>query len=138
LGLNMRLPTINALLALVPGIWALGQSPTISLTGGRGDLKLAGDSINGQILLSANDWWGVIRAAQDLAGDVGKVTGKNLTLGNWRAPGHSADIVASPEDGQHVATETHGGETTILYAYNPTANFINVSLPRIIVWAFKI
>lgn len=123
----MRVPTINVLLALVPGIWTLGQKPTITLTGGRGDLQLAGDGINSQILLSANDWWGVIRAAQDLAGDVGKVIGKNLTLGNWRALENSTDIVASPENGQHAATETHGGETTVLYAYNPTTNFINVS-----------
>jgi hypothetical protein len=39
---------------------------------------------DGQILLSAKDFCGVIRAAEDLAGDVGKVTGKNLTLANWQ------------------------------------------------------
>lgn len=123
----MKLPTLNAFLALLPGVLALGQSPIITLTDGHGNLQLAGNGINGQILLSANDWWGVIRAAQDLAGDVGKVTGRNLTLGNWRARGKNADIIPSPEDGDHEATRTHGGETTVLYTYNPTTNFINVS-----------
>jgi hypothetical protein len=123
----MKLLMTSALLALLPSVLALGQSPTVTLTGGYGDLQLAGSGVHGQILLSANDWWGVIRAAQDLAGDVGKVTGRNLTLGNWRAGGKNASISPSPANGDHVGTETHGGETTVLYTYNPTTNYINVS-----------
>lgn len=129
----MKLPSVNYLLATLPGVLALGQSPTITLNGGPGDFQLAGNGAHGQILLSSNDWWGVIRAAQDLAGDVGKVTGKNLTLGNWKAPGCHADIIPNPADGEHSKTVTDSGKTTVLYAYNPTTNFINVSIVTIFV-----
>jgi hypothetical protein len=80
---------------------ALGQNQTVSLTPGDGLLQIAGSGVNGQILVSANDWWGVLRVAEDLAGDVGKVTGRNLTLGNWMAtvPGKrdlsSSDVARS-------------------------------------------
>jgi hypothetical protein len=79
----MKIPTL--LLAALPSVLGLGQNATVTLTAGAGLLQLAGSGLEGQILLSANDWFGVIRAAQDLAGDVGKVTGKNLTLGNWQS-----------------------------------------------------
>lgn len=123
----MKLPPTSAFLALLPSVLALGHSPTATLIGGHGDFQLARNGVHGQILLSANDWWGVIRAAQDLAGDVGKVTGTNLTLGNWRAGGKNTHISPSPANGDHVDAETHGGETTVLYTYNPTTNYINVS-----------
>ena len=84
---KMKLLLLSSfLLAIVHG---LGQNQTVTLTAGDGLLQLAGGNSNGQILLSADDWWGVIRAAEDLAGDFGKVTGTNLTLGNW-LPGGSA------------------------------------------------
>jgi hypothetical protein len=123
----MKLFTIGGLLTFLPSVLALGQDPTVTLTGGNGNFQLAGNGINGQILLSANDWWGVIRAAQDLAGDVGKVTGRNLTLGNWRTGGKNADVAPLPQNGDHDTTQTHGAETTVLYTYNPTTNNINVS-----------
>ena len=72
---------------ILPGILALGQNQTVTLTGGNGLLQLAGNGKNGQILLSSNDWWGVIRAAEDLAMDFARVTGKNLTLANWLSSG---------------------------------------------------
>jgi len=126
------------LLALLPSILALGQNATVSLTGGNGLLQLAGGGTNGQILVSANDWWGVIRAAQDLAGDVGKVTGKNLTLGNWVSGTKRRDVpegsttqaaapigpVGSdaaeiPQSNGHNVTKTSAGETTVVYTYFP-------------------
>ena len=72
---------------ILEGVNALGQNATVTLTADKGLLQLAGSGVNGQILVSANDWWGVLRAAEDLAGDMGKVTGRNLTLGNWLASG---------------------------------------------------
>jgi len=77
--------SIPFLLAFLPSVLSLGQNATVTLTSAPGLFQLAGNGISGQILLSANDWFGVIRAAQDLAGDIGKVTGKNLTLGNWQS-----------------------------------------------------
>lgn len=72
-----------ALSALASSVTAFGQNATVTTKASPGLLQLAGSGIDGQILVSANDWWGIIRAAQDLANDFGKVTGTNLTLGNW-------------------------------------------------------
>lgn len=85
----------SLLLSLAPllsSVVALGQNATITTVNpAPGLLQLAGKNVDGQILLSANDWWGVIRAAEDLATDFGKVTGKNLTLGNWGSIGPVAN-----------------------------------------------
>ncbi|KAH8596621.1 glycoside hydrolase family 115 protein [Bisporella sp. PMI_857] len=77
------------ILALLPSVLALGQEPIVTTVQKAGLLQLAGQGINGQILLSADDWWGVIRAAEDLASDFGKISGKNLTLGSWVQKAHS-------------------------------------------------
>ncbi|KAI0126804.1 immunoglobulin I-set domain-containing protein [Xylariales sp. AK1849] len=84
---NMLLP-LKTLLSLVaaataPLAAALGQQTVISFTSVHGALQLAGGSISKpQILISSNDYWGVIRAAGDLAKDFGRVTGTNFTLSN--------------------------------------------------------
>jgi hypothetical protein len=136
-----KMKNLAVVLTLLPSVLALGQKATVSLTGGKGMLQLAGNGINGQILLSANDWWGVIRAAQDLAGDMGKVSGQNLTLGNWVAAGGktpSRDVPASappsestvhPSDegpGEPPLSSNHSiiqsssnGKTTVVYTYKP-------------------
>jgi len=101
---------LAGLLTLLPGALALGQAPIVTTTGGNGTLQLAGSGVNGQILLSGDDWWGVLRAAEDLAEDFGRVTGKNLTLGRWNRNGSSA------------------ADTPALYTYNEPTNNINVSL----------
>ncbi|KAJ9132090.1 Glycoside hydrolase family 115 protein [Pleurostoma richardsiae] len=60
---------------------ALGQQPIVTFANSTGTFQIAGDSVSvGQILVSSNDYWGVIRAAQDLALDFGRVTGTNYTL----------------------------------------------------------
>ena len=100
LSLKMRLlsPGLSALLAASAS--ALGQNQTVSLNPSKGLLQLAGSGLNGQILVSSNDWWGVLRVAEDLACDVGKVTGRNLTLGNWLAAGSAKrDVPTGPPGG---------------------------------------
>jgi hypothetical protein len=126
-------------LCLLPSVLALGQNATVTLTSGSGLLQLAGKGINGQILLSANDFWGVIRAAEDLAGDFGKVTGTNLALGNF-VSGQSSTANVTKRDGQwkgdgkgprdspHHGEHDSGSGTTVLYTYNPPTNDINVRL----------
>jgi hypothetical protein len=121
--MKFRFASSGAFLAILPSVLALGQNQTVSLTGGPGQLLLTGRGVNGHILLSSNDYWGVIRAAQDLAEDVGKVVGTNLTLANWLAP--NSKLSTSP----HAATSTEDGQTTVLYTYNPTTNNVNVSAP---------
>ena len=152
----MRSPSnsfLVALSALLPAITALGQNATVTTKADSSLLQLAGSGINGQILLSSQDWWGVIRAAEDLAHDFGRVTGKNLTLGNW-SPSNSSTPANSttsrkrqsedetavpkgwqnvPESGpqngpQNVTRSTAAGsQTTVYYWYNPVTSFINVS-----------
>jgi hypothetical protein len=128
---------------------ALGQNATVTTTSSPGLLQLAGSGVSGQILLSADDWWGVLRAAEDLAGDFGKVTGKNLTLANWQSsnvtkkrdvatasfnpPGGPSGFPYGPPLGNlppspgHNKTQSQGTSTTVYYTFNPVTSFINVS-----------
>ena len=63
------------------GVAALGQAPVVAFSASTGSYQIAGGAISsGQILVSSNDYWGVIRAAGDLALDFGRVTGTNYTL----------------------------------------------------------
>lgn len=65
---------------------ALGQEPVISFTSVSGAFQLAGGPISRpQVLVSGNDYWGVIRTAGDLARDFGRVTGTNFSLSNGNA-----------------------------------------------------
>ncbi|KAG9235610.1 hypothetical protein BJ875DRAFT_528789 [Amylocarpus encephaloides] len=130
--------------ALLPSVAvALGQNATVTTNSGDSSLlQLAGNGINGQILVSSDDWWGVIRAAEDLAIDFGRVTGKNLTLGNWggsngtsngTSPYNRSGPGGGPRPGQfgikggesHLSSNTTGSTTTVYYSYNPVTNFIN-------------
>jgi hypothetical protein len=149
---TMKIPTL--LLALLPSVLALGQNATVTTTAGKGLLQLAGSGIDRQILVSANDWFGVLRAAEDLAGDFGKVTGKNLTLGNWQKKVTTRDVGHHPPggpgggpggnggpgghggyggghpptSGDHNGTQAHGKDVTVVYTYYPTTNFINYTV----------
>jgi hypothetical protein len=68
----------GAIFALVvSSVSALGQGVTISFQESPTSLQLSG---GGDILLDGNEWWGVIRAADDLAADFGKVSGTNLLV----------------------------------------------------------
>ncbi|KAH6674811.1 hypothetical protein B0J14DRAFT_509929, partial [Halenospora varia] len=69
----------------LPFVLGIGQAPTISFTNGA--LQLAGSSTPATILVSSDDWPGVSRAATDLSGDFGRVTGKNLTIAASAASG---------------------------------------------------
>jgi hypothetical protein len=111
---------LYSLFTLLPGVLALGQNQTVSLKSGPKLLQLAGRGLDGQILVSSNDWWGVVRAAEDLAGDIGKVTGRNLTLGNWKNKGTKPD--------------NKGDRTTVTYEYREPTNDINVSTAEQDLW----
>jgi len=56
---------------------ALGQKPTIDFTSGNGSFLLATRSSHVNLILDAADWPGVLRAANDVAVDFGRVTGLN-------------------------------------------------------------
>lgn len=110
-----------ALSPLVPFAAGLGQNATVATSHAGPDfLQLAGDGIDGQILLSANDWWGVIRAAEDLAIDIGKVTGKNLTLGNWGSIGPSTNH--SKRDSAGLVKDSESSSSAVPTS-RPSPNF---------------
>ncbi|KAK4102386.1 glycoside hydrolase family 115 protein [Parathielavia hyrcaniae] len=76
---------------------ALGQERIISTSSHGAQLQIAGGHVGkGQILVSSNDYWGVIRAAGDLAIDFGRVTGTNYTLSNGEKAAASAAYTYNP------------------------------------------
>ncbi len=114
----MRLQQISAPLAAAIGasaplVSALGQEAIISFTEVPGRFQIAGRSASKpQILVSGDDYWGVIRAAGDLAKDFGRVTGTKFTLSNGET-----------------------GAEPAVYAYNPTTNnYTHVSVTTPLAW----
>ena len=64
---------------LVQTAIAIGQKATIGFDGGSGNV-LASKQSYAQLIADAGDWPGVLRAANDLAIDFGRVTGLNGSL----------------------------------------------------------
>jgi hypothetical protein len=84
-------------LALTSVVTALGQERIISINATAGAFQIAGGPVSkGQILVSDNDYWGVIRAAGDLALDFGRVTGINYTLSNGKSGARPATYSYHP------------------------------------------
>lgn len=79
---TVKMKVLYASLTFLTLVFGLGQNAVITLKKDPKLLQLAGQNLDSQILVSPNDWWGVLRAAEDLALDFGKVTGKNVTLGS--------------------------------------------------------
>jgi hypothetical protein len=81
--LSLRGTALLAISSLVSLVSALGQKPVVSFTSSTDAFQIAGSAVGaGQILVSSSDYWGVIRAAGDLALDFGRVTGTNYTISN--------------------------------------------------------
>ncbi|KAI1094135.1 glycoside hydrolase family 115 protein [Rostrohypoxylon terebratum] len=87
----------SVIAAFAPLVVALGQQPIISFSDSPGAFQIAGGPIaQPQILVSSNEFWGVIRAAGDLAKDFGRVTGTNFTLSNGEAGAEPAAYEYKP------------------------------------------
>ncbi|KAH8813045.1 hypothetical protein F5884DRAFT_751339 [Xylogone sp. PMI_703] len=126
-------PSSFALIAslLSSTVDALGQKATVTFTAGNNLLQLGADHTNTQLMVSANDWWGAIRAAEDLAYDFGRVTHKNLTLINWNGTFTGKRNPAThnlPVSSGHNLTSTSGGKTTVIYTYQPPTSDITYKL----------
>lgn len=94
---TLKLLWTTAAAGLVPLVTALGQQPVISFTSVHDAFQLAGGPVTKpQILVSDTDYWGVIRAAGDLAKDFGRVTGTNFTLSNGNAGASPASYEFHP------------------------------------------
>lgn len=99
--LKMYLPLKSSLAlaisGIVPLVASLGQQSVISFTSVQGGFQLAGGNTSQpQILVSSNDYWGVIRAAGDLAKDFGRATGTNFTLSSGEAGASPATYEYQP------------------------------------------
>lgn len=91
--------TLAVLSVISPLVAALGQQPIISFESSNGALQIVGgDAGTGQIRVSSNEYWGVIRAAGDLAADFGRVTGTNFTLSNGEDDASPASYTFAPVD----------------------------------------
>ncbi|KAK7408794.1 hypothetical protein QQX98_009038 [Neonectria punicea] len=87
------------LLSLALTADALGQERIISFDSLQDAFQIVGGDIHtGQIRVSENEYWGVIRAAGDLAADFGRVTGTNFTLTNGETDASPAKYSFKPVD----------------------------------------
>ncbi|KAK4159432.1 hypothetical protein QBC43DRAFT_381881 [Cladorrhinum sp. PSN259] len=85
------------LLAFGSVVTALGQERIISINATDSVLQIAGGSVSaGQILVAPDEYWGVVRAAGDLALDFGRVTGVNYTLSNGEKGAQPVQYVYNP------------------------------------------
>ncbi|KAK3385432.1 hypothetical protein B0H63DRAFT_414513 [Podospora didyma] len=101
-------------LAFASVVAALGQEPIITFDSSASALQIAGGAVSkGQVLVSSNDYWGVIRAAGDLAIDFGRVTGTNYTLSNGKSSSQPASYVYRPVNNMN----------NTFYTTTGTANF---------------
>ncbi|KAL2174825.1 glycoside hydrolase family 115 protein [Thermothelomyces heterothallicus CBS 202.75] len=101
-------------LAFSSVVAALGQESIISTSAHGAHFQIAGGHVGkGQILVSSNDYWGVIRAAGDLAVDFGRVTGTNYTLSNGERNAAPATYTYHPVNNKN----------NTYYSTTGTANF---------------
>lgn len=109
-------------LAFTSVVSALGQEPIISFDKAPGALQIAGGKIGkGQIRVAKNEYWGVIRAAGDLAIDFGRVTGTNYTLSNGEKGAGPAIYTYNPVNNMN---NTH---VSIMWETNMSGHGIKVS-----------
>lgn len=96
--ISRLLPSIG-LLGLASVVDALGQERIISFDSSQDAFQIVGGDIRtGQIQVSEDEYWGVIRAAGDLAADFGRVTGTNFTLSNGETDASPAKYSFRPVD----------------------------------------
>lgn len=90
----MRLPSILSTALFAATALAIGQNSTINFKGQGLCLVDGGSSV--QIYAERNDWPAVLRVADDLAVDFGRVTGVNgsvTLLKDGHAPGLNASMI---------------------------------------------
>lgn len=96
---GLKAITAATLLALAPLASALGQKQIVAFEPSDGALQVAGGDIGaGQIRVSKDEFWGVVRAAGDLAVDFGRVTGTNYSLSNGVGGAEAIEYKFEPAD----------------------------------------
>lgn len=109
----MKSALLVALSSATALVSALGKKPVVSFNSSTGSFQIAGGRIStGQVLVAENDYWGVIRAAGDLATDFGRVTGTNYTL--------STDSRLAGSNSSYYSNVTSGAAA--VYSFHPVNN----------------
>jgi hypothetical protein len=80
-----------ALVSFSPKVFALGESNYVDAAASAGSFPLVAENA-AEILVDTNDWSGVVRAANDLAADVNRVTGRSPAISN-RVNSNSKNVV---------------------------------------------
>jgi len=113
--MQLRCSALVALVGAAGLVNGLGQKPVVSFNGSADSFQIAGGAISkGQILVSSNDYWGVIRAAGDLAADFGRVTGNNYTLSNGASGSAPAAYTYKPVNNKNNTVVSTREETAAL------------------------
>lgn len=96
---------------------SLGQQQIISFEASSAAFQLAGGPVSkGQILVSSNDYWGVIRAAGNLALDFGLVTGTNYSLSNGVHGSAPASYVYHPVNNRNnTHVRSHQARVSVVH-----------------------
>lgn len=97
---SLKALAVAALTVLAPLASGLGQKQIIAFESADGAFQIAGgDAASaGQIRVSEGEYWGVVRAAGDLAADFGRVTGTNFTLSNGKDGAAATKYKFKPAD----------------------------------------
>jgi hypothetical protein len=82
-----------AVLALPARGLALGQPQYVRSTPAAGGFTLAQDGKTAEVYVDPGDWWGVLHAAQDLQGDLRRVTGVTPELAESAKPPEGSVIL---------------------------------------------
>jgi hypothetical protein len=93
---STRLIALTATLACsiaVPRALALGEPRYVASSPAPGDFALVENHTAAPLLVSSDDWPGVVRAASDLREDIQRVTGEQPTVLPAQAELHSGDVV---------------------------------------------
>ncbi|KPM41001.1 hypothetical protein AK830_g5530 [Neonectria ditissima] len=106
-----KLLSVVGLLGLASVANGLGQKRIISFDSSQDAFQIVGGEIStGQIRVSQDEYWGVIRAAGDLAVDFGRVTGTNFTLSNGETDASPAKYSFRPVDAKNNTKYRQLGE----------------------------
>ncbi|KAI0077007.1 hypothetical protein K474DRAFT_1707684 [Panus rudis PR-1116 ss-1] len=82
------------ILAIAHGVYAIGQSTCVSFKSSGSTFPIVSSGKATPVLLSADEWPGVQRAAQDFAADIQRVTSQKPTLSNVTASASAKSTTA--------------------------------------------
>ncbi|GME46671.1 hypothetical protein GTA08_BOTSDO11837 [Neofusicoccum parvum] len=106
-------------LLLLRSVLAIGQNATLAFNAAAGSLQLATSSSSARLLLDAADWPGVLRVADDLAADFGRVTGLNGSLSlvdGGASPGNASMIFSVTGRSSWTTSATNSSGSGVIIA----------------------